>query len=1193
MSKAAASGSPPASDADTIRKLNQIINLIDCPKDLNDSGNDVWGDAKSRGTIENNLAIMIAQLFVDPTVATPANAIKSINEVFGENNQYKVIGDDKPKMSRIISEDPTIRPYLEDKNNIVEIVRLKHSTGAGGGLSGFFVCQDNGPSDVIVNPIYLITGGSLLDPASRTTSGENVRYLFPGWNGITPARRTKLAKASELPGRYIKMLNMEGCIQTSSDGQKEDKFASITITESAAASAAGGAPTGWTATIKLLNKTQLEGKFNNKMQATSPEFAGNDTKNRFLASNTDIDRGKKFLLAKELGDTLQVLWLKYICDLEGIPPPSSSVAQGSATAATVTGGQSGGAVREEKYDYANTCVITTDIPLKWRAIVNGVGVVHTGKDGTFYYKPRGKLTDAQQGYVNTVLKTKLMEELLNHNESIMNAIQDVIISKFEGSQWIGEVSWNLKQVLLARNYLTYILNSLRLENNKFADKLKADAANTAVTVQKVKDYTSTRYFVSPFVMKKNRYHPLRCVQPIYSKSDAEDNSNTIIIGPILPSTNYKRLSDDLIAAAPMVGGANNIFDNFIIECWKYAKNQGSIEKLKNVYRAYHTLGMVSDFNFNSIQREANEAALPANAAALPAAANAPANVAALPANEVGDEKEEELDDRKISVSRAVANAADVAAARAAAEAAAAAISNSANAAISSAASSSDDANTVQEAARLAAAAADGVPEGTLGEINRTFERSIAEINGHVNELYGIFNKDKVPQPRDQTRIPWAILGKDETDPLYTRQLNQYLRKTMISNTTDTFSPNEQSAIDDNDSCYRVLIRNIVGKHTSQNLGIIKQDRSNLHRKGKATTAAVAAVSAEPKIDIDYLQLQLVSQMKDNQPNTSLFMNSLYPDQLSNKISEEMIKAPFNEIFVFYYVYTYYPDFFTFGTMMSIGLLEFKNFESEAKLYYSMMGDIAHFDDNGLFHYDKTEMITRFRNNERAYEQFEKDCIRITKTCIKYTRYFIEKYPQVATQSLKLFINLFTHKPLSDLLTNLFESSQVRLRALNLPPMSGGGNEIDLLPMATDIAMNMYELHYSLRINAAYSDRKMEDLYMERGRQIFWYEKAIQEMNAENASDPYRLALLEYERHILCKQFIELPVVKAEFLKIQQKLSRSTSSRSTRYNTMTKALPSGITAGGSRFKKTRKNRKLKKLKQSYKKTRNALRKSRKH
>ena len=114
--------------------------------------------------------------------------------------------------------------------------------------------------------------------------------------------------------------------------------------------------------------------------------------------------------------------------------------------------------------------------------------------------------------------------------------------------------------------------------------------------------------------------------------------------------------------------------------------------------------------------------------------------------------------------------------------------------------------------------------------------------------------------------------------------------------------------------------------------------------------------------------------------------------------------------------------------------------------------------------------------------------------------------------------------------------------------------------------------------------------MERAMQITWYEKAIQEMKAE--SDPYRLALLEYERHILCIQFIELPVVQAELTKIQQKLSRLTSNRSTRLKSVPQALQNGITAGG-RLKKTRKNRKLKKLKQSYKKSRLALRKSRKH
>ena len=119
MSKVAASGSPPASDADTIRKLNQIINLIDCPKDLNDSGVEVWGNSgtSQRNTIEDNLAIMIAQLFVRPD-SNSGNAMTRINAVFGGNNHYKVIGDDKPKMNDIISNDEIIKQDSYNTFNI-------------------------------------------------------------------------------------------------------------------------------------------------------------------------------------------------------------------------------------------------------------------------------------------------------------------------------------------------------------------------------------------------------------------------------------------------------------------------------------------------------------------------------------------------------------------------------------------------------------------------------------------------------------------------------------------------------------------------------------------------------------------------------------------------------------------------------------------------------------------------------------------------------------------------------------------------------------------------------------------------------------------------------------------------------------------------------------------------------------------
>jgi hypothetical protein len=1178
MSKAASKGGPKAASSkasasapmadDTIRKLNQIINLIDCPKDLNDSGVEVWGNSGTvqRGRIEDSLAIMIAQLFVDSKIS--ANAETSINQVFGRGNTYKVIGDDKPKMTAIISGNDTIRPYLDDRSNKVEIVRLKHSTGAGGGLSGFYVCQDNGPSDVIVNPIYLITGGSVSDPASRTTSGENVRYLFPGWNGMTQRQIEKFNDvADKLPGKYINMLKMEDCIDTNVPFP-------IRITEDAAgaASSAAGGAEGWKITIQLLNKPPLEGKFNHKMQAVSREFAGNDTKNKALATmimspkGTDvISIGKRFLLAKELGDTLQVLWLKYICDLEGIPPPGRSAAAGPGFATAVRkGGQRGGAVREEKYDYANTCVCTTDIPLKWRAIVNGVGVVHTGKDGTFYYKPRGELTPEQKAYVDTVLKEKLRDEMVNHNESVMNAIQDVIFFKSTGTQWIGDNTWSLKQILHAREYLTKILESLKRANNTFRDTLSGENVN-GMTVENVKDYTSTRYFISPFIMKKDKYHSLRCVQPIYQG---------IPIRPFIPN-NFNNREEG------MQGGANPIFERFIERCIEYATDEGFKKSLRERAAAVERerRGMNAVEHVRGFKKGRSEAA-----AAAAADEDEEEEVVAAAEEEAAEEAAEEE-----AIAHAMQNATR-------ADKATAIMAGNAPLEINKEIAD-EMAGRKEQALRIAGTADD----------NQGLDEAIDGLNQWADRLYAIFNKNKqVPQPRDQKRIPWAILGEDETNPLFTRQMNQYLRKTMISNTNDTFSPYEQMVIDHNDSCYRVLIRNIVEYH---------RNRSPIQRyETRAVTASAAAsinkdesqeqmanrddalqmtmvndvnalqlqlVNHMTMVDVvDALQLQLVNHMKRNDRRTRLTI------PVANQvIPPDDIKAPFNTIFIFYYVSIYHPEIFTFGTMMSIGLLNFRNFEKEANEHFS--DDMAHFDDDGLFH-----------DNKKLNDDAVRKCISMTKICIKYTRYFIEKYPQVATQSLKLFINLFTHRPLSDLLINRFVSGQDKLRDLNIPTMSGGANEIDLLPLATDIAINMYELHYSLRIKAAYSDRKMEDLYMERGIQIAWYNEAIQSEN-----DPYRLAILEYERHILCKQFIELPVVKKQIelasspqvsnFSPNELESNGLSNGSQQSNQSSRSQLISVGSQGGRLKKTRKNRKLKKLKQSYKKSKAALCKSRKH
>ena len=1331
-----------------MRKYNQIINLIDCPKDLNDSGPNIWGDARSnkRGIIEEKLAIMIAQLFVQHD-SNHANAMTRINAVFEAGNQYKIIGDDKPKMNRIISSDRTISEYINDPNNKVEIVRLKHSTGSGGGLSGFFVCQDNGPSDVIVNPIYLLTGGSLLDPATRTTSGENVRYLFPNWKGLKMEKGSppiKLANADKLPGRYIRMLNMEGCI----DIEANDRYP-IKITQRDG---------GWTATIHLTNREEnLVGEFNDKMQAQSLQFSGNDTKNRALANMINTARrgvniiieGKKYLLAKELGDTLQVLWLKYICDLEAeekrekeeaerragmgevgeVGEDGDAAAIGEAGDAGMGGGQRGGVEKEEKYDYANTCVATTDIPLQKRAIVNGVGVVHTGKDGTFYYKPRGELTPDQQNYVNKVLKEKLRDEMANHNESVMNAIKDVIILSHNGN-WVGGLAWDARKVQSAKNYLQKIIDDLQKANDDFMGILNRYAAEKDVSVKDVKDYTSTRYFVSPFVMKKDGYHSLRCTQPIYygvsdpqhgphegPQHDGKDTVRSITIRPILPNNNYDRLLQEYEAAeraaearaamqgeveelegGSMKGGSN--YAKFIIQCWSYSNSAAVKDKLERAYREYYEQHRPQ---LNSIERiRARHLSILNDAAPAAAAQNdghAQANHQ-MPILELKPKRSsDQISDKDSYTHRVKKNSATAAAttnpddALSAADnptkeilaaALAAAEATDADAVIQEPYYTTLDAEDQQavlssaretaqprriaifedrlaEAAAIRAAAAAGrnaievvdqpaEAAAAARKIVQMNDAEIARINVEADRLYALFNNERVhvrdeqrppAQPRDRTRIPWVILEKGENDPLYTRQINQYLRKTMISNTNDTFSLNEQRTIYHTDICYRVLIRRIVDEHINNiykdayDTAATGADAAAARAAARAAAAADADADADAAadaaahvvchaagaaafnqaaglIDIDALQKQLVDQMKSNSANTSLLLTDL------SKIHKNDIKVPFDGIFIFYYVSTYHPEIFTFGTMMSIGLLNdrdggVRNFEKEANDHFD--DQTFYFDDDGVLHINQGQEL----NNADATT-----CIAITKICIRYTRYFIQKYPQVATQSLKLFINLYTHRPIDSTLSAFRnETTKPQLLVLNVPSTGGGGDEIDLLPLATDIAMNMYELHYSLRIKAAYSDRKMEDLYEERGMQISFYNEAIQKMEADIKAekiepDPYRLALLEYERHILCKQFIELPVIKAKLLEIQQsvktqipvkteqkpvktqtpslsKFNRSLKSNQQRKSNQPLSIPSPkmIEGHGGRLKKTRKNRKMKKLKQSYKKTKAALRKSRKH
>ena len=147
-----------AREATNVRKLNQMINFIDCSKDLNDSGKEACREGVDKTMIESGVVVMIDELFGDsappdvmtaridrretidriaaargPAPRAPApkasrdvlnqqrdgakNAIDAIFQRLTDvGNEYKIIGDDKPKMNTIISANATISLYLNDLN---------------------------------------------------------------------------------------------------------------------------------------------------------------------------------------------------------------------------------------------------------------------------------------------------------------------------------------------------------------------------------------------------------------------------------------------------------------------------------------------------------------------------------------------------------------------------------------------------------------------------------------------------------------------------------------------------------------------------------------------------------------------------------------------------------------------------------------------------------------------------------------------------------------------------------------------------------------------------------------------------------------------------------------------------------------------------------------------------------------------
>ena len=458
---------------------NRILNCLDPPKDL---------------AAENILKQVHADVL--------ETVIKSL---FSPNNPlppgFRGIGDTKTAIKNNLGseKDPTpsaatpakpLTEYLLNKSNKLRILREKQTTASDGLPSELFVSQDSGPGveKLVKNAVIIITPGTILDPASKTKDDayDYVVVFMPHDTYGTLERE-----------EYILPLNM-GDIITGDIEMEElaDAYRIKIPTNIGGAATIAGGGDGPGMINALLDKTT----FKKKQQAGNPDgdfFNGNATKNTAILNKFRTDEGhkgelsgtaaqqtaarnemKKYILVKELGDTLQVMWLKYLFDAK----------------ATRT-------VNDEEIvlTQKNTVLVTGDTVVWYRCIINNVPVILTYNGETNYWG-----AGDNQEVMEASFKKTIREKLLTDNQSVIEVMNEVISSeaRYDADsrqyRWIWGLPWGDTQDTIERikNYLRGLIK--RLENlNKdaliFIDKVPS--------IEGAKAAAERYHFANPFILK--------------------------------------------------------------------------------------------------------------------------------------------------------------------------------------------------------------------------------------------------------------------------------------------------------------------------------------------------------------------------------------------------------------------------------------------------------------------------------------------------------------------------------------------------------------------------------------------------------------------------------------------------------------------------------------------------------------------
>lgn len=397
-------------------KMNIILNALDPFKDMAASYTLVMTlshqrEVKRKSRLSAELSSDILSTIIQPLFFPDFIPIPDLFTEGCRINESHV----RDSLKEIVTTKSSfLKPFI-DHTTAYRILTAKdkiHMEQSIGGdrvyIHDLHVSFDAGRGDIVESPIYVITPGSIFDPACRATpqtKGMDVRVV----DTIFWA----------LPLKYIQQLGLDTLITDEIHMTDTKETYIITI------------PTKKIGEIKCsFDKQSLN-------VIPPPDYCeGNAIKNAFIARNsTNKVECSKYILCKELGDTLQVIWIRYLLDKfreAGNPR-----------------------IKED------TIVITTnDDTVLYRALVNEVPVIHTSVDGIWYYH-------TSEINRNSSLLAWIPETLDRLNKRVIYNIKSILLSPFHETYWVDGKDWtNVLYIENAKRYIRQIITFLSEKNRE-------------------------------------------------------------------------------------------------------------------------------------------------------------------------------------------------------------------------------------------------------------------------------------------------------------------------------------------------------------------------------------------------------------------------------------------------------------------------------------------------------------------------------------------------------------------------------------------------------------------------------------------------------------------------------------------------------------------------------------------------------